>query len=206
LALWLTGKQQAQTWAQPQKDTSPYELKAYVENIFERAGIDTKTLRVEKHTGEAFETALAFFSADKKPLGVLGVVSQKILNSFEIEQRVFYADLLWKNILALAARKRNAVRDLPKYPAVRRDLALLLDKNVQFSDIERIAYETERKLLKTVTLFDVYEGKNLEQGKKSYAISFILQDDEKTLTDKQIEQVMGRMQTVFETKLGAKLR
>ena len=124
----------------------------------------------------------------------------------DIDQEVFYADLNWNTILSELGKHKVQYAEISKFPEVKRDLALLIDKNVTFAEIEKIAYETERKLLKKVTLFDVYEGKNLEAGKKSYAVSFILQDETKTLTDAQIEGIMKKMLGNFENKLGAKLR
>jgi phenylalanyl-tRNA synthetase beta chain len=206
LSLWITGNKHAQSWTENESPTSVYELKAYVENVFARLGFDVKLLKTEKSDSDVFDNALKFYSANKQYLGTFGIVSHKILNTFDIEQDVFYADLLWDNLLAQTAHSKTKVKDLPKYPAVRRDLALLLDQNIQFAEIEKIACETERKLLKKVTLFDVYEGKNLETGKKSYAVSFILQDEEKTLTDSQIDGIMKRLQQNLETKLGARLR
>ena len=124
----------------------------------------------------------------------------------DVEPDVFYADLIWTNILAALNTNDVKYKELPKFPEVRRDLAFLPDNNIPFADIEKIAFETERKLLKKVNLFDVYEGKNLEAGKKSYAINFILQDEHKTLTDNVIEGVMKNIQQNIETKLNARLR
>ena len=124
----------------------------------------------------------------------------------DIDAEVYFADLNWNAILAELGDQKVRYTELAKFPEVKRDLALLLDKSVTFAEIEKIAFETERKLLKSVNLFDVYEGKNLEEGKKSYAVSFVLQDEAKTLTDGQIEPIMKKLQGNFETKLGAKLR
>ena len=131
---------------------------------------------------------------------------KKLLKAFDINTDVFYADFNWKLILKQLKNSTVKYKDIPKFPEVKRDLALLLDKNVNFEEVEKIAYETERKLLKNVVLFDVYEGKNLEEGKKSYAINFTLQDAEKTLQDKQIDKVMQNLIKAYETKLGAKIR
>ena len=129
-----------------------------------------------------------------------------MLHGFDIENPVSFADLDWKNLLKQNKQYKPVISDLPKYPEVKRDLALLVDKQVRFGDLRKAAFETERKLLKEVYLFDVYEGKTLDLGKKSYALSFILQDNENTLKDKQIENVMQRLQKVFEDKFGAHLR
>ncbi|MCL1867490.1 MAG: phenylalanine--tRNA ligase subunit beta [Paludibacter sp.] len=206
LALWITGKKHQKLWAEAAAPTSFFQLKAYAENILNRLGISNKSLVCAESENDLFSNALTFTTQSGKPLAILGIVSPKILQMFDIEQDVFFADFYWDKLLKLSAKTQIKVQDLSKYPAVERDLALLLDKNVKFSEIEQIAYETERKLLKKVTLFDVYEGKNLETGKKSYAVNFILQDEDKTLTDRQIETIMQKIQTAFETKLNAKLR
>ncbi len=124
----------------------------------------------------------------------------------DVDVEVYYADLNWDAMVSELKGHKVQYREISKYPEVKRDLALLLDKNIAFAEIEKIAYETERKLLKKVSLFDVYEGKNLEAGKKSYAVSFILQDDTKTLTDNQIDSIMKKLQSNYENKLQAKLR
>ena len=141
-----------------------------------------------------------------KLLGHVGIVTRKLLKKADIESDVFYAELLWDNMLRLAMRNKVTYTELPKYQSVKRDLALLVDNAVTFADIERIAHAADRKLLREVSLFDVYEGDKLPAGKKSYAVSFILQDDDKTLTDKQIEVVMKRLIAAFEQQVGAQLR
>ena len=136
----------------------------------------------------------------------MGVVTHKLLKPFDIEHGVYYADIHWKEVLKAIRNVKVSYHELSKFPAVKRDLALLLDKKVQFAEIEKIAYETEKKLLKDVSLFDVYEGKNLEEGKKSYAVSFLLQDENATLNEKQIDKIMSKLIANLENKLGAKLR
>ena len=141
-----------------------------------------------------------------KTLATLGIVSANIRKSFDIDADVFYADLEWNNILKAIGAHQITYSDIAKFPAVKRDLALLIDKEVTFEQIEQVAYDTDKKLLRNVVLFDVYEGKNLPAGKKSYAVSFTLQDDEKTLEDKQTDALMNRLIKAFETKLGATIR
>ena len=136
----------------------------------------------------------------------MGVIRNLILKSFDIEKPVYFADIVWDELLKATKKVKVSYTDLPKFPAVRRDLALLVDKNVTFAQIEEVAYASEKRLLKEVTLFDVYEGKNLEEGKKSYAVAFMLQDETQTLNDKQIEKVMNSVIHNLETKLEAKLR
>ncbi|MFA5046453.1 MAG: phenylalanine--tRNA ligase subunit beta [Paludibacter sp.] len=206
LALWLTGNKRAQSWAAADEKSSIYELKAYLENIFRRLGLNMHKLVTGEYADDLLSEALTVYSRSGKKLAVYGIVHPKIRKVMDIDADVFYADLNWDIILSELVDHTVRYTELPKFPEVKRDLALLLDKHVTFAEIEKIAYDTERKLLKSVNLFDVYEGKNLEAGKKSYAVSFILQDETKTLTDGQIEPIMKKLQQNFETKLGAKLR
>ena len=206
LAMWLTGNKQAQSWTAAEQKASIYELKAYIENIFRRLGFNLRKLVTGEYADDLLSEALTVYSARGNKLAVYGFVHPKIRKVMDIDQEVFYADLNWNAILSELGKHKVQYAEISKFPEVKRDLALLIDKNVTFAEIEKIAYETERKLLKKVTLFDVYEGKNLEAGKKSYAVSFILQDETKTLTDSQIEGIMKKMLGNFENKLGAKLR
>lgn len=206
LAMWLTGNKQAQSWTAAEQKASIYELKAYIENIFRRLGFNLRKLVTGEYADDLLSEALTVYSARGNKLAVYGFVHPKIRKVMDIDQEVFYADLNWNAILSELGKHKVQYAEISKFPEVKRDLALLIDKNVTFAEIEKIAYETERKLLKKVTLFDVYEGKNLEAGKKSYAVSFILQDETKTLTDAQIEGIMKKMLGNFENKLGAKLR
>ena len=206
LGLWLTGKRVSGSWAHADEDASVYELKAYVENIFARLGLNLRSVVVGNLTDGIYSAALSYHTRGGKLLATVGIVSKKITKAFDIDNEVYYADINWKNLLQAIKSVKVSYSELSKFPSVKRDLALLLDKNVQFADIERIAYECERKLLKAVELFDVYEGKNLEPGKKSYAVSFILQDEEKTLNDKQIDKIMSKLIASYEKQLGAKLR
>ncbi len=206
LGLWLTGKRVSGSWAHADEESTVYELKAYVENIFARLGLNLRSVVVGNLTDGIYSAALSYHTRGGKLLATVGIVSKKITKAFDIDNEVYYADINWKNLLQAIKSVKVSYTELSKFPSVKRDLALLLDKDVQFADIERIAYECERKLLKAVELFDVYEGKNLEPGKKSYAISFILQDEEKTLNDKQNDKIMSKFITSFEKQLGAKLR
>ena len=206
LSMWLTGNKQAQSWTVAEQKASIYELKAYIENIFRRLGFNLRKLVTGEYADDLLSEALTVYSARGNKLAIYGIVHPKIRKAMDIDQEVFYADLNWNAILLEIGKHKVQYAEISKFPEVKRDLALLIDKNVTFAEIEKIAYETERKLLKKVTLFDVYEGKNLEAGKKSYAVSFILQDETKTLTDSQIEGIMKKMLGNFENKLGAKLR
>ena len=206
LALWLTGNKAAQTWVRKEEKTTFYQLRAYVNNILVRLGVDLSKTTVERLENELFSDGLVLKAANGKALGYIGIVARKQLKAFDIEQEVFYADLDWNQLLKQNKQYKAVINDLPKYPEVKRDFALLVDKTVEFADLARAAFATEKKLLKNVYLFDVYEGKNLEAGKKSYALSFILQDAENTLKDTQIENIMNRMKATFEEKFHATLR
>ena len=206
LGIWVTGKKVVNSWIHADEDSSIYELKAYVENIFARLGIGMHDILITNVVDDIYAAGLSVQTKGGKKLATLGVLTKKLQKSFDIDNTVYYADLNWKELLKTVRNVKVAYKELSKYPAVKRDLALLLDKKVQFAEIEKIAYETERKLLKEVVLFDVYEGKNLEPGKKSYAVSFLLQDENATLNDKQIDKIMTKLIANLENKLGAKLR
>ena len=206
LALWVTGKKVSNSWAHADENSSIYELKAYVENIFARLGLSMRNLVVGALTDDVFATALSVQTRGGKRLASFGVVTKKIQKAFDIDNEVYYADLNWKELMKAIKSCKVNFTELTKFPAVKRDLALLLDKKVQFAEIEKIAYDTEKKLLKSVELFDVYEGKNLEAGKKSYAVSFTLQDENATLNDKQIDKIMQKLIANLQNKLDAKLR
>ncbi len=206
LAMWLTGNKHAQSWALPEEKTTVYELKAYVENILQRLGLNTAKLKMEEFSDELLSEAIQISTRSGKPLLQYGVVQPSVLKKMDIEFPVYYADFRWNNLVQESGNHKVLFKEISKYPEVKRDLALLLDKSVKFAEIEKIAYDSERNLLKDVYLFDVYEGKNLEAGKKSYAVSFVMQDESKTLTDKQIDAIMQKIQRNLENKLGAKLR
>ncbi len=206
MALWITGNKAAQTWVRKEEKTTFYQLRAYVNNILVRLGVDLSKTTVERLENELFSDGLVLKATNGKALGFIGIVNRKQLKAFDIEQEVFYADLDWNQLLKQNKQYKAVINDLPKYPEVKRDFALLVDKSVEFADLARAAFATEKKLLKNVYLFDVYEGKNLEAGKKSYALSFILQDAENTLKDTQIENIMNRMKATFEEKFHATLR
>jgi phenylalanyl-tRNA synthetase beta chain len=206
LGLWLTGNKAAQSWVRKEEKTSFYQLHAYVNNIFVRLGVDLAKVTIERLENELFSDGLVLKAANGKALGFIGIVARKQLKAFDIDQEVYYADLDWNALLKQNKQYKAVILDLPKYPEVKRDFALLVDKEVEFADLARAAFGTEKKLLKNVYLFDVYEGKNLEAGKKSYALSFILQDTENTLKDTQIENIMNRLKATFEEKFHATLR
>ena len=206
LALWLTGNSISNSWIRPTEKTSVYELKAHVENILLRLGIPASKIRYKSSEDEIFSSALSIENLSGKNIGVLGILQKPVCKKFDIPVEVYYAELNWNELMKEHLKTKVSYSEILRFPAVRRDLALLIDQNVSFAEIEKIAYQTDKKILKEVNLFDVYEGKNLPEGKKSYAVSFTLQDEEKTLNDKQIESIMSRIQKNLEEKLSAKLR
>lgn len=202
LTMFITGNRNQESWTNTQKPTDFFLFKGYVNAVLERLGIK-KTQNLPM-TSDVFSEGIAIgFGADI--LVEYGVVKKSILKHFDIKQEVLYADFNWALILKLLSNKIKYT-EIPKYPEVRRDLSLLLDDNVSFDAIYNIARQTEKSLLKDISLFDVYQGKNLPEGKKSYAVSFTIQDNTKTLTDVQIDKIMGKLQKNLETELGASLR
>ncbi|GHT51278.1 phenylalanine--tRNA ligase beta subunit [Bacteroidia bacterium] len=206
LALWLTGNSVTNSWIHPVEKSSVYELKAYVENILFRLGISSRKIVYKSFTNDIFAAGLSVETVSGKQAGVLGVIQKNICKKFDINAEVYFAELNWEVLMKENKNLKLKQTEISKFHPVKRDLALLLDKNVTFAEIEKIAYQTDKKILKEVSLFDVYEGKNLPEGKKSYAVSFTLQDEEKTLNDKQIDALMSRIQKTLEEKLNAQLR
>ena len=207
LGVWITGNKTLQSWVMKEQESTFYELRAYVENVLRRLGVNINALVYTPiEPSPLFADGLVVSAQNGKRLGELTIVSRELRKMFDIENPVFFADLDWKALLKQNKQFKPVITDLPKFPAVKRDFALLVDKSVQFAELARLAYQTEKKYLKNVYLFDVYEGKNLDAGKKSYALSFILQDEENTLKDKQIESIMARLQKAFEDTFGATLR
>jgi len=217
LGIWLTGNKTSKSWVVGKPDgVSFYQLHAYVNNLLKRLGVNIDKLVLEPAVmseGEqccglvkCFSDGLVLKQPNGAILGYMVVVAPQLCKQFDIDNPVYYADLYWEALMKANKQYKPVIEDLPKFPAVERDFALLVNKEVKFVDLEKAAKEVERKLLKSVSLFDVYEGKNLEEGKKSYALHFILQDKEDTLKDKQIENIMSRLQKAFEEKFDAKLR
>lgn len=205
LGIWLTGYEVANSWAQKEIQTSFFMLKGYVENVLTRLGMKGK-YTTEQTSDDIYSAVLVYKTRGGKEIGKAGIVSKNILRKFDIDCEVYFAEFNFAMLCKESVKTKTTYSELSKFPPVKRDLALLVDTSVKFSEIEKVARESERKLLKEVSLFDVYEGKNLEPGKKSYAVSFILQDAEKTLADKQIDAVMNKIITNLENKVGAKLR
>ena len=206
MGIWITGKRVKGSWIHADEMSSVYELKTYVFNIFKRLGVVFASLNISNFSNDIWTVGQKISNKGGKEIASFGIVSKKQTSKLDITQPVFFADINWTNLMKLIKKNSVSFREIPKYPSVSRDLALLVDTNIQFADIERIAYSSERKLLKDVNLFDVYEGKNLEEGKKSYAVNFVLQDDEKTLNDKQIESIMNKIEQNICKQLNAKVR
>ncbi|VAV85323.1 Phenylalanyl-tRNA synthetase beta chain, partial [hydrothermal vent metagenome] len=203
LTLLVTGNRDTERWTTTSKTSDFFYLKGSVTAIFDRLGISR--LKTSPVKNDIFSEGLSL-SLGKSKLVEFGIVKKQILKAFGISQDVLFADFNWDNVLDVVKHNTIKFKDIPKYPKVRRDFALLLDDNVSFESIYTIAKQSERQLLKDVNLFDVYQGKNLPKGKKSYAVSFTLQDEHKTLTDKQIDKIMNKLQASFEKQLGAELR
>lgn len=202
LTLFVSGNRVSESWTNVQKPTDFFLFKGYVNSILSRLGFDkTQNLPVEN---DIFSEGIAF-TLGNDTLVEMGTVKKSILKHFDIKQEVFYAEFNWDLVIKLLSNKIKFTA-IPKYPEVRRDFALLVDTNVAFESIYKVARQTEKSLLKDINLFDVYEGKNLPEGKKSYAVSFTILDTTKTLTDVQIDKIMSKLQSNFESELGAQLR
>ena len=205
LGLWLTGDFVTPSWNRQKIETTPFDMKGIVENIFKVLGVPMNGLTQKQDSSELFEVRLNYATRSGKRIGELGIVSHNILKKFGIDQSVVFASLNWTEIMKLVAKNKVTYSPLPKTQPVKRDLALLIDKSVSFAEIEELVRKTEKKLLKNVSLFDVYEGKNLPAGKKSYGITITLQDEEKTMNDHQIDAVMQKIIKALEA-FGATLR
>lgn len=206
LGIWMTGDLHAADWAAPARKSTVFDLKATVANVLARLGIADNEVVTRQVADDVYSAALEYASRGGKTLGRMGVVSAGLLKAVGLNREVFFAEFNWDALMKMALKKKVEYTDLPKSMPVKRDLALLLDASTTFADVEAVVRGSERRLLKSVSLFDVYEGKNLEAGKKSYAISMTLQDDEKTLNDKQIDAVMNKIIANLQKQLGAKLR
>lgn len=203
LCLALTGNREESSWTSPLKKTDFYYLRTMVSNVLARLGIsDTSAAPA---VGIIFSEGLTLHH-NSKELVSLGLVKKSILKKMDIKQEVFFADFRWENVLALVKNDNIVYKEIPRYPEVKRDFALLLDDKISFQKVYELSLSTEKKLLKDVALFDVYKGDKLPKGKKSYAVSFTLQDETSTLTDKQIDKIMARLQDRFQEELGAELR
>lgn len=206
LALLVTGNEQPESWHTPSREISFYWLKTQVENILLRMGIAANSYAELSPDNDLFAECIELTDGNKKTIATLGRVHPTILKGFDIDKPVYFANLYWDVIANKSTKTKTLFTELPKYPEVRRDLALLVDKQVTFAQLRDLAIKTGKKLLKKVSLFDVYEGEKLGADKKSYAISFIMQDESKTLSDVEIDRIMQNLINVFAKELGAQLR
>ena len=207
LGMWLAGKREHNSWIKENEKTSIYELKAHVENVFRRLGVLAQALNISENAeSDLMSVTLKYTAHNGKDIAVLGIVKHGILQKLDISGDVFFADINWTNLMKLTRKNKVVYSKLSKFPPVSRDLALLVKSDVKFADIERIARSTEKKLLKSVELFDVYEGKNIGEGMKSYAVNFILEDSEKTLTDERTDKVMKNIMNNLAREIGAQQR
>lgn len=207
LGMWLAGKRENNSWIKENEKTSIYELKAHVENVFRRLGVQAQALSISENAeSDLMSVTLKYTAHNGKDIAVLGIVKHGILQKLDISGDVFFSDINWTNLMKLTRKNKVVYSKLSKFPPVSRDLALLVKSDVKFADIERIARSTEKKLLKSVELFDVYEGKNIGEGMKSYAVNFILEDSEKTLTDERTDKVMKNIMNNLAREIGAQQR
>lgn len=203
LTLFITGKQQGESWHGPQKSGSYYTIKSMVENLLKKAGVKKYETTFDGKGSLSDQTNISLL---QKPLVVFGGIDTKTRKQFDLNEEVWFADINWDNLCEVSLNKSLKLQPISAFPAVRRDLALELDKKVTYAEIEKLARKTSQQLLKEINVFDVYEGEKIAEGKKSYAISFILQDTDKTLTDEEIDGTMNRLIKTFEKELGASLR
>ncbi len=203
MSIFVTGDRIPEAWNTTQQQADFFYLKGILSSIFSSLGIEiTSESSVKSHyiaEGQVLKNR-------KTNLVEFGRLSKKLTKHFDIQQEVMYADIFWDEVIKLASQQRFTFQEIPKFPSLRRDFALLIDKSTSFDEVKQIAFSTEKKILKQVNLFDVYEGKNLPEGKKSYAVSFTFQDEFKTLTDKQVDKVMQKLLHQFESRLKASLR
>ncbi len=204
LALFVAGNKEQENWISGKSESSFFQLKAYAEGVLASHGLTNNKLKTEAFSNELISEGLKICTQNNSLVAEIGILSKKLLKEFSINSPVYYADIRMEAIYKF--KNKTQFSELPKYPEVRRDLALLIDKHVTFNQIVEIAQKSERKLLRKVDLFDIYEGKGIPDGKKSYAVSFIIRDDEKTLNDKQIDKIMSKLVSNFEQEIGAQLR
>ncbi|MEG1642609.1 MAG: phenylalanine--tRNA ligase subunit beta [Bacteroidales bacterium] len=206
IGMWITGNEISGSWMHPDMKSAVFILKSYVENMLVRLGLFHEKYTTEQLSDDIFSVALIYKTNSGKLLGKIGIVNKKVVTPFDLDDDIFFAEFNFGLLSRESSKNKVTFSELSKFPPVKRDLALLVNSDVKFSEIKKVAMECEKKLLKDIYLFDVYEGKNIELGKKSYAVSFILQDNEKTLADKQIDTIMTKIISTLQNRLDAKLR
>lgn len=204
-SIFMTGKTNNESWRSKLKEIDFFDLKYSVVNILNRLKLNVEDFEMKSISTEVFESGLQLIK-NNKTVVEFGSLERKILNTFEIKQNIFWANFNWDLLVSLMKSHQIEYKEVSKYPEVRRDLALLVNKNVKFEDLKKLAFKAERNILKNVSLFDVYEGGEMKKGKKSYALSFILQDERKTLTDKVIDKSMRKLQSIYEREVEAVIR
>jgi phenylalanyl-tRNA synthetase beta chain len=205
LGIWISGRQEAESWKTADDKSDFFSLKASVHDVFSRLGFDLNKFEKSGIADELFEEGLSY-KLNKEQLVIFGLIRKKELKRFDLKQDVFFADFNWEKMILLMTDLKVSYKEVPKFPEVRRDLALVLEKNITYEELEQAAYQAEKRILRNVSLFDIYEGEKISQGKKSYALSFLLRDDEKTLTDDIIEKSMDRILKAFQEKFNATIR
>jgi len=204
-ALFISGDKSHENWLEKTSPASFFQLKAYTDNILERLSLNPDKLDTRPHESEYLSEGISYYHQNLK-ITEIGIIKKEILSKFDIKADVFYAEINWTGILDRLDAHGITFTELPKFPEVKRDLSMILDKKIRYEEIKKLAFATEREKLISMSLFDVFEGKNISAGKKSYAVSFVLQDENQTLTDKQIDTIMNKLATTFEKKLGAQIR
>jgi phenylalanyl-tRNA synthetase beta chain len=206
LSIFVTGADTELSWNVKYEKSTFFTLKKIVEQLLSRFGINISELQITPNTNPFAGEGLSYVLKSGKTIATIGITGKNICNKCDIKQEVFVADICWSQLMKHLKNHSVLYKELPKFPEVRRDLALIIDKNITYKQLYDIAHAAEKKTLKKVALFDVYEGKSLPEGKKQYALSFVLQDEDKTLTDQQIERIMQNLLNAFETQVGSKLR
>ena len=205
LHLLVTGLKHVSNWVEKDSPVTIYTVKAYAENLLRRIGLKMDKAVMTEVSSDIYAEALSY-SFQQQPILIIGRVHKNVLQLFDIKQPVYVADINWTKVLRLLRNVTISFEDLPRFPEVRRDLSLVLRQEIRFEQLRTLSFKTERKMLKAVHLFDVYEGDKIEAGKKSYAISFHLQSEDKTLTDQEIGKIMDNLVKTFERELGAQIR
>jgi phenylalanyl-tRNA synthetase beta chain len=205
LAIWITGKREPESWRTGTEKSDLFDLKVAVHAILTKLGFDPANIEKHNFSDALYEEGM-IYSLNKTELLRFGILRRKELKRFDLKQDVMFADFEWERVIRSLSGNLVEYREIPKFPEVRRDLALVLDPHVTYEDLEKAAFQAERKILRSVSLFDIYMGDKIAAGKKSYALSFLLRDDEKTLTDQVIEKTMSRILKAFEDNFQATLR
>ncbi|MCK5463528.1 MAG: phenylalanine--tRNA ligase subunit beta, partial [Bacteroidales bacterium] len=205
LALFATGPRNTGNWIEKEQPGNFYELKSYVEGIMGRVGLDTGGLQTQEVDAWYFSDGLAY-SVKGTKIAEMGILDSSLTGRFDIPATVYFADFDWSGMMKAIKGFQITMKEIPKYPEVRRDLSMIIDKTVPFARIRDIALKSGKEMVKSVTLFDVYESEKLEKGKKSYAVGIVLQDESRTLTDTEIDKIMNRIQVNLEKQIEARIR